>query len=218
MNIYWFGQNCFKIEGEKSILVTDPFDNSLGLKVPRLAADVITLSQPDNETNNEKSIKGVGENPPFLIASAGEYEVKNIFIYGIAADSKETEKKKGATQNLIYRFEIDGVSLAHLGNLDHILENGQMETLEGVDILIIPVGGNSTINAKQATEVISQLEPRIVIPMAYDLPGLKLKGKLDGISSFCKEIGVCPKENLNKFKISKKDLPQQDLQVVILQP
>lgn len=217
MIITWFGQACFKIQGENCVLFTDPFDKSYGLKIPQLAADIATTSHDHDDHNNIKAVRGVDESDPFIIDGPGEYEVKNVFIQGIPSyhDDKEGQERG---KNTIYRFEIEGVSIAHLGDLGHILSNGQIEKLEGVDILLIPVGGTYTINAKQATEVISQLEPRIVIPMHYNIKGLKLPKKIDGVSTFCKEFGACPTEEINKFKISKKDLPQQDLKVVILQP
>lgn len=217
MIINWFGQACFKIQGDKSVLVTDPFDNSYGLKVPRLAADIITTSHDHNDHNNVKAVKSTGESAPFIINSPGEYEIKNTFVYGITTfhDDKEGAERG---KNIIYRIEMDGISIAHLGDLGHVLGNGQIEKLEGVDILMIPVGGTYTISGKQATEVISQLEPRIVIPMHYNIPGLKLAKKIEGIDSFCKEIGICPTEKISKFKVSKKDLPQEEMKVMILQP
>lgn len=217
MIISWFGQSCFKIQGEKSILVTDPFDNSFGLKMPRLAADVVTTSHDHKDHNNTKMVKGITENQPFIIDSPGEYEVKNIFIYGVKAyhDNKEGQERG---ENIIYRIGIDGISIAHLGDLGHALSNGQIEKLEGVDILMIPVGGSYTLNAKQATEVISQIEPQIVIPMHYHIPGLKTPKKLDSADTFCKEIGVCPTEKITKYKINKKDLPSEKMEIVILQP
>ncbi len=215
MIINWFGQSCFKITGEKTTIITDPFDDSLGLKTPRLAADIVTVSHDHYDHNNSKAVKGLAQDAPFIINTPGEYEVKNVFIYGIPSFHDD---KQGTQRglNIIYRLEIDGISIAHLGDLGHLLENGQIEKLEGVDILLIPVGGTFTIDGKQATQIISQLEPRLVIPMHYHLPGLKVK--IDDLTSFCKEIGVCPKEAIPKFKITKKDLPQEDLQVVILQP
>lgn len=219
MIINWFGQACFKIQGNKSTIITDPFNNSYGLRLPRLAGDIVTSSHDHGDHNNVKIVKEVGEDKPFVINSPGEYEVKNTFIYGIPSwhDDKQGELRG---PNIIYRFEIDGISLAHLGDLGHLLENGQIQKLEGIDILMIPVGGNFTINGKQATQIISQLEPRIVIPMHYQIPGLKFKGgeKIDTRDPFCKEIGVCPPETVSKFKIIKKDLPQEDLRVVILEP
>jgi L-ascorbate metabolism protein UlaG (beta-lactamase superfamily) len=217
MIINWFGQSCFKIQGENSVLVTDPFDKIYGLKVPRLAADTVTISHDHKDHNNIKTVKAIADTKPFVIDNSGEYEIKNIFIYGISSyhDNKEGQERG---KNIIYRIEIEGMSLAHLGDLGHILTNGQVEKLEGVDILLIPVGGTYTINAKQATEIISQLEPRIVIPMHYNIPGLKLPKKIDGVNTFCKEIGVCPTEKITKFKIAKKDLPQEEMKVIILQP
>jgi len=210
MIINWFGQSCFRIQGDKSVLVIDPLDKSCGLKVSRLAADIVALTQDQTEPN----IKGVTEAEPFIVSNGGEYEVKDTFIYGIPVNPNG-EGKKSATK-VIYRIEIDGVTLVHLGNISQPLSTGEMEKLEGADILMIPVGGGNTLDAKQATEIISHLEPRIVIPMSYQLPGLK--EKLDNIDKFCKEFGVCPTEQINKFKISKKDLPQDDLQVVVLEP
>ena len=216
MIINWFGQSCFKIQGENSVLVTDPLDKSCGLKIPRLTADVVTISHG----SDAKEIKGTDKNQPFYITNPGEYEVKNIFIYGILSIDEKTEntKNKKPDQNIMYRIEMDNITIAHLGNINHVLSNGQIEKLEGTDILLIPVGGSYTINAKQATEIISQLEPRIVVPMNYNLPGLKLKNKIDGINAFCKEFGACPREESDKLKITKKDLPQEDLRVVIIKP
>ena len=215
MIINWFGQSCFKIAGDKTTLITDPFDNSLGLKVPRLASDIVTVSHGHDDHNNVGAVRGLNQDAPFIIDTPGEYEIKNVFVHGI---SSFHDNQQGAQRgpNIIFRIEIDGVSIAHLGDLGHALENGQIEKLEGVDILLIPVGGNYTINAKQATETITQLEPRIVIPMHYHLPGLK--AKVDDVSGFCKEMGVTAKEKVPKFKVTKKDLPQEDLQVVILEP
>lgn len=217
MIITWFGQSCFKIQGEKSVVVTDPYDKSYGLKVPHLAADIVTSSHNHGDHNNIKAVRGTGEGDPFIIDTPGEYEVKNVFIYGVHSYHDDQEGKERG-KNIIYRIEIDGISIAHLGDLDHELKNGQIEKLEGVDILMIPVGGTYTISGKEATGVISQLEPRIVIPMHYNIPGLKLKNKIDGSDKFCKEIGVCPTERINKFKVTKKDLPQEEMKVVILEP
>lgn len=219
MNIYWYGQSFFKIESDKNVLVADPFDQSLGLKVPRLTADVVILTDKNNEHNNVKAIKGPEGAEPFLIDSPGEYEVNNIFVQGILIKPEDKKKENGEREDtIIYRIDLEGISLVHLGNLNQILTEEQAEKLESIDILMIPVGGVYSLNAKQAAELISQLEPRIVIPMQYEIPGLKLKNKITGLDAFCKEIGVCPKEKTNKFKIAKKDLPQEDLQVAILEP
>lgn len=215
MIINWFGQSCFKIQGDKSTIITDPFTYEYGLKSPRFIGDIVTISHDHGDHNNYQAVKGADNSDPFVIQGPGEYEVKQTFIYGVPSfhdDTKGSERGR----NTIYRIEIDGISIGHLGDLGHLLENEQLEKLEGVDILMIPVGGHYTIDGKTATKVISQIEPRLVIPMHYKIPGLKVK--IDDLDVFCKEIGVCPKETIPKLKIVKKDLPQQDLQVITFQP
>src|SRR3989338_6887046 len=225
MIITWFGQSCFRLQGDSSTLVTDPYDQSLGLRLPRLTADIVTVSHDHHDHNNVAAVKGVDGSPrsageagnaPFTITMPGEYEVKGTFVYGIPAFH---DNKQGAERgpNIIYRIEMDGITLAHLGDLGHPLTNGEIEKLEGVDILMIPVVGFYTIDAKQATEIISQLEPRLIIPMHYQLPGLTTS-KLADVRAFCKEMGVTPNGAEPKLKVTKRDLPQEDMKVVILTP
>jgi len=212
MILTWHGQSCFKIQSknhQEITIITDPFDKTVGLKVPRVAADIATISHDHHDHNNTAAAKG----EVFVINDPGEYEVKGVYVYGIASWH---DVKQGAERgkNIIYRFEMEEMSVVHLGDLGHVLTNQQLERLQNVDILLIPVGGIYTIAAKQAVEVINQVEPRIVIPMHYKIPGLKIK--LEGIDKFCKEIGVCPTEKLDKYRIVKKDLPQEETKVVLL--
>lgn len=212
MIITWLGHSCFKIQdktGPEAItVVTDPFDKSIGLKVPNFEADIVTVSHNHNDHNNTGAIRG----NPFIIKSAGEYDVKGVFI-----DGAETyhDEKEGAERgkNIIYRIDIDDISVAHLGDLGHILDAKQLGKLEGTDILLIPVGGIFTLDAKKAVEVVSQIEPRIVIPMHYKTPGLKIN--LEPIDKFIKELGLKPTYE-EKLKISKKDLPAEEMELVIL--
>ena len=217
MIITWHGQACFKIEGEKATIVTDPLGSDYGLKVPRLTADVVTVSHDHGDHSNIAAVKPVGEGKVFIISHPGEYEIKGVFIYGVTSFHDGSQGSERGLNN-IYRIELDGISIGHLGDLGHTLEQSQLEKLEGVDILMIPVGGTYTIDGKEATKVISQIEPRIVIPMHYNIKGLKTPKKIDDLDTFCKEIAICPKETLNKFKVTKKDLPQEDLRVVVLEP
>lgn len=198
-------------------MVTDPLGPDYGLKVPRLAADVVTVSHDHGDHSNIAAVKPADEGKVFIISNPGEYEVKGVFVYGVASFHDDSQGAERGPNN-IYRIEIDGISIGHLGDLGHALEQSQLEKLEGVDILMIPVGGTYTIDGKEATKVISQIEPRIVIPMHYNIKGLKTPKKIDDLDTFCKEIAICPKETLNKFKVTKKDLPQEDLRVVVLEP
>ncbi len=213
MIITWLGHSCFKIQdkigSEGTTLITDPFGKSTGLKVPHFEADIVTISHRQHEDhNNDGAIRG----NPFIVDCAGEYDVKGVSIEGI--DSYHDEKKGELRgKNIIYRLSIGGVSVAHLGDLGHILDVKQLERLEGTDILLVPVGGKYTIDAKKAAEVVNQVEPRIIIPMHYKIKGLKVD--VDGVDKFIKELGLKPTTE-DKLKISKKDLPQEDMELVIL--
>jgi len=213
MLITYLGHSCFKLQDKTGTdgitLVTDPFDKATGYKVPNFEADIVTVSHDHHDHSNTDALRG----KPFVIDSAGEYDVKNILVEGI--DSFHDEKN-GAERgrNIIYRIEIDDITIAHLGDLGHVLNDSQLERLAGVDILLIPVGGKYTLDAKQAVEVISQIEPRIIIPMHYKTPEGGVKD-LDGVDKFVKEIGIAPREE-EKLKISKKDLPQEEMELVVL--
>jgi L-ascorbate metabolism protein UlaG (beta-lactamase superfamily) len=215
MIITWQGHSCFKIQdkiGPDGVtLVTDPFDKEVGLKVPNFEADIVTVSHNHHDHNNAAALRGT----PMIIDCAGEYDFKGVLIEGVDSfhDDKNGAEYGG---NIIYRIEIDDISVAHLGDLGQILDNAQLEKLVGTDILLIPVGGKYTLDAKKAVEVISQIEPRIVIPMHYRTKDSKNEQKtLDDVEKFIKELGLTPTYE-EKLKISKKDLPQEDMELVIL--
>lgn len=212
MIISWLGQSCFKIQDKTGTdgltLVTDPFDKKLGLKVPNFEADIVTVSHDHYDHNNTKALRA----NPFVIDSAGEYDVKGVMVEGVESyhDDKDG-KEKG--KNIIFRIEMDDITVTHLGDLGHALDDKQLERVVGTDILLVPVGGKYTIDAKKAVEVVSQIEPRIVVPMHYKIAGLK--EDLEGVDKFVKELGIKPTEE-EKLKISKKDLPQEDMELVVL--
>lgn len=213
MIITWLGHSCFKLQDKISTdgvtVITDPFNKETGLKVPNCEADIITVSHDHFDHNNVKALRGT----PFIINCAGEYDVKNVLVEGIDSYHDET---KGADRgsNLIFRIEVDDISIVHLGDLGQALDDAQLEKLAGTDILLIPVGGKYTLDAKKAVEVISQVEPRIVIPMHYQVEGLKIEG-LAGVDKFVKELGLTPSYE-EKLKISKKELPSEEMELVIL--
>lgn len=210
MIITWLGHSCFKIQDKTGadgvIIVTDPFDKATGLKVPSAEADIVTISHDHHDHNNVAAIKG----NPYIIKTAGEYETKNVFVEGI--DSAHGSNI--SLNNIIFRIDMDDISVTHLGDLGQALDTKQLEKLEGTDILLIPVGGKYTLDAKKAIEVIGQIEPRIVIPMHYKTPDLTIED-IDGVEKFIKELGIKPTME-EKLKISKKDLPAEDMELVIL--
>ena len=215
--INWAGQSCFQISVSNSRdhsadIVIDPFDEETGLKVPNFSADILLVTHQHHDHNNVKSVKGT----PFLIDGPGEYEVKEVFIKGIPAfhDDKEG-KEKGV--NTIYTIEAEGLRFCHLGDLGQKqLTDEQLEKIGNVDILMIPVGGQFTISSQEAQRIVSQIEPRVIIPMHYELP--KLKEKLDDVGKFLKAMGKNSIEPQDKFVVKSGTLPKDGVEVVVLQP
>ncbi|MFH1867070.1 MAG: MBL fold metallo-hydrolase [Patescibacteria group bacterium] len=217
MYIEWFGQACLKIQtkpgpnGEVTVIF-DPYESAkVGLKLPRLSGDIVAITHDHFDHNYTAGVAG----DYFLIKGPGEYEVKQTFIYGVPGYHDNSQGSERGTITM-YVLESEGILLAHLGDLGQAeLTNEQLEQLEGVDVLILPVGGTYTIDAKQAVEIIRQVEPRIVIPIHYHLPGLKIK--LDVVDKFLKAMGVKHNDRISgKYKINKKDLPSEETKVVVL--
>lgn len=211
MYITWLGQSCFKIQGKNATIITDPYQPAIGLTLPRLTGDIVTVSHQHKDHNNVGAVSG----NPFIVTTAGEYEIKSVFIQGIPSWHDEKDgNERGA--NTIFLFNLEEMKLAHLGDLGTVLSDKQLEKLEGVDVLLVPVGGVYTIDAKKAAEVINQVEPRVVIPMHYQISGLAYK--LQPVSRFCDEMGVKVNGAEEKLRITKKGLPVEETKVVILKP
>lgn len=231
MQITWHGQSLFQIttSPEKNIqvkIVIDPFDKSVGLRVPKLEADILLISRQHPDYNNVGAVSGIlsaglGIGPsasskpsPFVIEGPGEYEVKNIFIQGILSfHDKDQGKEKNI--NTIYTIGSENIKLCYLGSFGQKeLTEEQLEKIGEVDILMIPIGGDSTLSAKEAAKIMSQLEPKITIPMHYAIP--KLKVKLDSLDEFLKIFGVKSLSPINKFSIKKKDISTEEAKIIVL--
>ncbi len=209
MQIIWHGLSSFEIRAKTSsdeiTIVTDPYQNTTGLRFPRtIAAELAVSSHEGDNANNVAALTG----EPYLIDLPGEYEVKNIFVFGVKANLKAGGK------NFVSVIEAEGMRIAHLGALDRALTDEELQKMNNVDILMLPVGGGRVMDAKVASEVISQVEPRVVIPMTYALPAMK--EDLATVDSFCKELGSCRREEMNKYKVARKDLPDEDMLIVTL--
>lgn len=212
MEIKYFGHSCFLLRDKNVTLLTDPFSPEVGLKLPRIAADIVTITHDHYDHNNTGIVQAKMREESFIIKGPGEYEVSGVSIFGVATyHDNSLGKERG--RNTIYIIIMDGIRLAHLGDLGHVLTDEQLEEVNGVDILFIPTGGIYTLDAKEAVEVIGQIEPRIVIPMHYQLPGLKIK--LNPVEDFLKEMGLKEIKPLDKLVISRERLPEER-EVVVL--
>jgi L-ascorbate metabolism protein UlaG (beta-lactamase superfamily) len=204
MYIYWLGESSFRIKTDQSTVIIDPADKTTGLAQNNLSADVILISQA--LTIDLKRVKPTGKNSaPFIIKEPGEYETQGIFIYGVP----------GVDNNIFYLIRTNYLTIAHLAGLSQILNNEQLKLFESADIALVPVGDKGLLSSKQADKVISQIEPKIVIPMNYQVP--KLKIEREPIDDFLSEMGVKDLLPETSLHITKSKLPQEETKIVLLQ-
>jgi L-ascorbate metabolism protein UlaG (beta-lactamase superfamily) len=212
MEIFWLGHSCFQLRGKNVTLITDPFTPQQGYSLGKINAPIVTVSH--NHAGHNYA-QGVGGNPR-VVRGPGEYEISDVLITGVAAfhDSKRGQERG---RNTIYVIHMDDLVICHLGDLGHTLQEAQLEEVADADILLIPIGGHNTINATQAAEVISQVEPRIVIPMHYRTEvGAGSRPDLEPLDKFCREMGVETVNPQPKLVVTRNSLPQET-QVVILE-
>ena len=195
MQITWHGLNCIRIQGKDVSLILDPYNENNGPKLPKWQTDIV-IASGDN-INTDK-----GGKEAFVIENPGEYEIKDVFIYGM-----QWRKEKGEGSTVLYKIKIDNITIGFLGGLDRVVPNIALEKLEGVDILILPVGDSELLSVKDAVEVIARIEPRIIIPTSTSEKGFKKK--LENPDKFFQELGKKP-EVVEKLKISQKDLPETE--------
>jgi L-ascorbate metabolism protein UlaG (beta-lactamase superfamily) len=208
MTITWLGHSCFRIEAKEGSILTDPFSKDIGLKPPKIKDNIVLVSHDHSDHNN---IQDAGPET-FVIKNPGEYEKNGISILGITSFHDKSEGKDRGL-NTIYLIKAEDMTICHLGDLgQEKLDEKQVEEIGDVDILMIPVGGNYTIDSKEAAEVISQIEPKIVIPMHYKVKGLELD--IESADKFVKELGLTP-EKVDKFKVVKKTLPTEEVKLVM---
>lgn len=207
MEIIWLGHSCFRIKGKETTLVADPFHASLGYSLDKLAASIVTVSHPHPGHSNALEVRG----NPRIVHRPGEYELSRVFITGIAT-FHDQEQGKTRGKNTAYLIEMDEITLCHLGDLGHKLSPRQVEQLGEVQVLLLPVGGVSTIDMKTAADIVRLLNPKIVIPMHYRTPVVPW---LQPVEDFLKEIGLKQAVPQPKLSVTKPSMPQ-DTTVILL--
>jgi L-ascorbate metabolism protein UlaG (beta-lactamase superfamily) len=191
-------------------VVTDPYGPDSGLASLKLKADIVTVSHDAPNHNFLRAVKGTRR----AISGPGEFEIGGVFITGIPMQEKNNNSN-GAKPNTLYVFDFNGLTIAHLGDLSYVPSQAQIENLGAVNIALVPVGGGGSLNPSQASEVISLIEPSIVIPMQYKT-GTE-KPKLGSVSRFLKEMGITKLDSLPNLKIGKSGL-SEETQVIRLSP
>lgn len=210
MEITWYGHSCFRLtERSMATVVTDPYDHSsIGYDALKLKADIVTVSHDASGHNNTDTVKGASH----VITGPGEFEIGGVFITGVQTNG-HGKKDDNELRNTLYVFDYDGITVAHLGDLDKVLTQNEVEALGTVNVALVPVGDGGGLNAAKAAEVISLLEPNIVIPMHYATPDAKLS--LDSLDKFLKEMGLGSTDKQPSLKVSKSGLPDETHVVVL---
>lgn len=207
MELTWYGLSCFRlVERGQDTIVTDPYNGNVGLPPLRLKADVVTVSHNADGHNNLKAVSQYKH----ALTGPGEYEIGGIFITGIA-----TALSADARPNVLYLFDYGNLTIAHLGDIARVPSQAQIEALGLVNVLLLPIGGGQSLNAVQAAELVSLVEPNIVVPMHYRIPDLRLD--LEGPERFLKEMGLAAVNEETVLKVSAGNLPEET-QIVMLTP
>ena len=216
MDITWYGLSCFRIREAGVTVVCDPYDTGLGLKLPKLRADIVTISH--ERAGHSSSDLVTGE--PKILRGPGEYEVRNVFVTG-ATTFHRPRNGELPERNVVFFLDFGSFSIGHLGDLGEVPSQSEIEELNlgEVDILMVPVGGGATLDPTRAVEVIGMFEPKIVIPMHFAQPELTADWaeKLEPVDRFLRELGVSAPEPEETLKVTKVSLPDET-QVVLLVP
>ncbi len=213
MTIQWFGQTFIKLQIKSpqngdSYLLIDPYQvKTVGLRQPKMEADLML------STVGEFDKKILPSNDTLLIRGPGEYETKQIFVYGQA----EIDKEEVPTGQTVYMIEAENMTLVHLGSISQTeLTAQQLGYMGNADVLFVPVGGKGSLNAKQAAHIVQQVDPRVIIPIYYNFPGSRLA--LDKVDLFIKELGRTKFDKVDKLRLSRRDLPQEESRLFVINP
>lgn len=215
VDIWWYGQACFRLKGKSASVVIDPYDPVFtGLSKLKVEGEVVCVTHSHQDHNNVDAVKTSEGKEPFVISGPGEYETLGVNIVGVSSfhDDKEGVERG---KNTIYNISIDEVNIVHLGDLGQkSLSQPQLEKLSNCDVLLIPVGGVFTIGGKDAPDIITEIEPKIVIPMHYKVEGLKFP--LEDVKDFMTAMGKVKAETVSKLTLSRERLPEET-EVILLE-
>jgi L-ascorbate metabolism protein UlaG (beta-lactamase superfamily) len=212
LDIVWNGHACFRLRGRETTVVTDPYDRSTGFPPLKLTADVVTISHPHPHHATLDAVQPVTEKVR-CVDGPGEYEMAGSLIEGVAT-YRDKQRGKELGKNTAFMIHLDDVTVCHLGALAHTLNSSQIEALKDADVLLVPIGGGTTLDAAAAVEVVSQLEPRIVIPMLYGTPG----ETSDAVDKFCKELAVTDLTVQPRLQVARTTLPDETRVILLAAP
>ncbi|NPV69762.1 MAG: MBL fold metallo-hydrolase [Firmicutes bacterium] len=203
MKIKWLGHACFLITSARGTrILTDPFDETVGYVVPAIEADFVTVSHEHFDHNAVGNVKG----KPKVVRGAGSHSLGDVTARGIDTFHDEAKGSKRGP-NTVFVFDVDGMSVCHLGDLGHALAPGHATAIGKVDVLLVPVGGTYTIDSAGAANVVERLDPRVVIPMHYKTDAMSFP--IVGVEPFLQRVGGGMRVGSTTVEIGKDDLVGQ---------
>lgn len=209
MKLRWYGHSSFLLTGENGLKVlTDPFDETVGYPTPTVAPDVVTVSHEHFDHNAVKMVPG----NPEVVKGPGEHVARGITIVGVSTYHDDAHGSRRG-ENTVFTISMDGLRVTHLGDLGHTLSASQILALRPVNILLIPVGGYYTIDARQAKEVVDALNPNIVIPMHYKTEVLDFP--IAGVEPFLNLVGGGEYLRSTTLEVTAENMPEQRRVVVL---
>lgn len=214
MDLAWLGHACFRLRGREVAIVTDPYESD-GWGYPPLAtsANVVTIS---NDHPHHAGLSGI-EGRPRVLRGPGEYEIGGALIWGVRTPPRKDRGVHGAaTRNTAFIIQLEELTICHLGDLAQApLSSDELTQIKDADVLLVPVGGNCTINASQAAEVVSQVEPKLIVPMHYATEATRGQVALDEVDKFCKELGATDAAPRSRLSITPTSLPAEPTVVLL---
>lgn len=202
MELIWLGSFCFRIRSREATILTDPCPKSSGYAIGKVTADIVTVSSDDPGSGNLAAVSG----SPLVIWGPGEYESAQVLITGVATERGRDGDGRGPT-NTSYVIETENLRVCHLGRLRHVPTSAEVEEMSNIDLLLVPVGGDGALDASQAEETITLLEPKLIVPMSYATS--VSTGKLDPLDRFLRERGGTPLEPQARLSVNRSSLPHE---------
>jgi L-ascorbate metabolism protein UlaG (beta-lactamase superfamily) len=207
MEITWYGRACFRLKGRDATVITDPCPPSTGFVAGKHDVDLLTLSHDHADHTYTRSITA-----GLTLKRPGEYEFHDLLVAGIGTFHDAVGGQERG-RNVIFSFEVDGVHIAHLGDLGHLLSEEQLTELGPIDVLLVPAGGMFTVTPAEAAEVVSQISPKIVIPMHFAIDGGSTD--LQPVDKFLQEMAVSEPIRQPKAVVTPSSVPDET-QVILL--
>jgi L-ascorbate metabolism protein UlaG (beta-lactamase superfamily) len=200
MEIIWLGHACFRLRSQETVVITDPFPNTIGLDFANRPASVVTISHTDPNHSNSQDVAG----NPKIFSAPGEYEFSNISVKGVMTPLADNSSREH--RNVAYTITIEGIRICHLGALRTPLTTSHIDELGSVDVLLVPVGGHGLVELSLIQQLMRDIDPKIVVPMQYNIPGLALD--LDPVDAFLTQQSSGEIQSHPRLSVTTTNLPE----------